>query len=59
MKSVKTRKTKEGGDMHCALCQANFQVWVDNLKVNPEKEDALRKHFLSYCPVCTRKDEKN
>ena len=22
-----------------------------------EREDGLRKHFLEYCPVCTKKDE--
>jgi hypothetical protein len=57
MKNIKTRKIKEEKRMQCVLCQANFEVWLDNLKPNPEREEILRKHFLGYCPICTKKDE--
>jgi len=59
MKNIKIRKNKENKDMQCVVCQANFDVWLDNLKLNPEREEKLREHLLSYCPVCTRKDDKN
>ena len=56
---METRKKTEKNNMQCIVCQANFEVWLDNLKTYSEREEKLREHFLSYCPVCTRKDEKN
>jgi len=59
MKKIKIRKEIEKKNMQCIVCQANFEVWLDNLKASSEREEKLRQHLLSYCPVCTRKDEKN
>lgn len=59
MKNIKTRKTKEKKLLQCTLCQANFEVWLDNMKPSQDREESLRKHFLNYCPVCTKKDEAN
>ena len=59
MKKIKIRKLTEKNNLQCTLCQANFEVWIDNLKLASEREEKLREHLLSYCPVCTRKDESN
>jgi hypothetical protein len=59
MKNTKMRKMTEKNDLQCSICHANFEVWVDNLKIDPEKEEKLQEHLLSYCPVCARKGEKN
>jgi len=59
MKNIKTRKCAEKKNIQCALCQANFDVWLDNLKPGSEREEKLRGHLLSYCPACTREDNQN
>lgn len=59
MKKIKTRKDTEKNNMQCIVCHANFEVWLDNLKISLEREEKMRQRLLSYCPVCTRKDEKN
>lgn len=56
MKNIKIRKKAENKKMQCVLCQANFEVWLNNMSASPEREEQLRKHFLNYCPVCTRED---
>jgi hypothetical protein len=55
-KNIKVRKAKENKKMQCVLCQANFEVWIDNLKADEGKEEGLRQHLLSYCPACTKKE---
>ena len=57
MKDIRRRKEKENKEMQCVLCQANFGIWIDNLKTSAENKEKLRQDFLKYCPVCTRKDE--
>ena len=59
MKNIKTRKNTEKKNLQCVLCHANFEVWVDNLKIVAEREEKLRGHFLSYCPACAREDNKH
>jgi len=55
----KNKVSKEKKSVQCMLCQANFDVWLDNEKMNPEKEEKTRQHLLSYCPVCSRADSNN
>ncbi|MCX6721430.1 MAG: hypothetical protein NT026_02405 [Candidatus Staskawiczbacteria bacterium] len=63
MKSTKFRNIKlkrlSKDALQCAVCHANFDVWVGNQRLNENREENLRKHFLSYCPTCAKTDEKN
>lgn len=52
MKKV-AKKTKSR-EVQCTLCQANFQVWLNNLKMNEERKEKIETHLLSYCPVCRK-----
>ena len=57
MNNIKLKRLKSDG-LQCAICQANFEVWVDNQKFQENKEEGVRKHFLNYCPACEKADEK-
>ena len=59
MKNIKIRKKIENNKAECVLCQANFEVWLNNLKLSEERREKISQHLLSYCPVCTRKGECN
>ena len=58
MKNIKISKKTEKKRTECILCQANFEVWLNNIKLPAEREEKLRQHFLGYCPICTKIDEK-
>jgi len=58
MKNIKIKKLAEKSDLQCSICHANFEVWIDNLKLASEREEKLQEHLLSYCPVCSRKGQK-
>jgi hypothetical protein len=58
MKKIKTRKLTENKELNCVLCQANFELWIDSLKLNQKKEEDLKEKFLKYCP-CPLKDNLN
>jgi len=40
----------------CAVCSANFEIWMNNSKLPEEKREKINEHFLSYCPVCSKSD---
>jgi len=42
----------------CGSCTANFEIWVDNSRLNQDREEKIRRQFLSYCPVCAKVSEK-
>jgi hypothetical protein len=48
-----TKKSKNK-NMQCTLCQANFQVWLNNLRANEERKEKIESHLLNYCPACRR-----
>jgi len=48
-------KIKKIGEQ-CAVCAANFEIWLNNSKLSEEKREKIDEHFLSYCPVCSRSD---
>jgi len=58
MKKIETKKKTKGKNMQCILCQANFQVWLDNLNIKEERKEKISQHFLKYCPVCTKAGDK-
>jgi hypothetical protein len=45
--------------LQCAVCHANFDVWVGNQRLSENREEGLRKKFLTYCPACAKVDEKS
>jgi hypothetical protein len=51
------KKIKEKS-RQCSLCSAGFEVWLDNLKIDEERKERISGRMLSYCPVCTKVDEK-
>lgn len=59
MKFTKLGKNIGKKNMQCALCQANFEVWIDNLKADPEREEKMRERLLTYCPACAKERDKN
>lgn len=40
----------------CALCEANFEIWMSNQRLNESREENIRSQFLKYCPACTKAD---
>ena len=58
MKKLKLKRLSSDA-LQCALCQANFEVWMSNQRITDVREESLRKHFLLHCPSCKKADEKN
>ena len=57
MKSVKDKIKKTS--LQCGLCRAQFEVSLNNSRLSDERKEKIGQHFLKYCPVCERVDEKN
>lgn len=58
-KNMNVRKKIKETKTQCSLCVAQFEVWLNNLRINEERKEKIQQHFLGYCPVCARFDEKN
>jgi len=54
MNKIKNKTKQTGGQ--CAMCSANFEIWLNNSKLPEEKREKIGEHFLSYCPVCSKSD---
>jgi hypothetical protein len=53
--NTENEKKRAIKNMQCVLCQADFQAWLENLNLPEERKEKISKHFLEYCPVCTKK----
>lgn len=56
MKNI-SKKIKETG-RQCGVCEANFEIWLNNSRLPEERKEKIGERFLRYCPVCARIDEK-
>jgi hypothetical protein len=54
MKSENNKKKINAESGQCGMCEAKFQVWLDNLKASDERKEKISDKLLSYCPVCLR-----
>lgn len=52
MKNI-SKKSKEV-ENRCGVCEANFEIWLNNLRASDERKEKISEHLLSYCPVCSR-----
>jgi hypothetical protein len=53
-------ETKKGENIkkQCGLCQAEFEVWLDNEKLSDERKEKISEKVLSYCPACSKACDK-
>ena len=56
---MKIKKKVKETMMQCSLCSAQFEIGLNNSRMPEERKDKIKEHFLGYCPVCARLDEKN
>ena len=52
-----TKKNKDA-KKQCSLCEAGFEIWLNNSRFNEERRERVSQHILRYCPVCVRLGEK-
>jgi hypothetical protein len=52
--SEKIKKQSE----QCSLCQAQFEIQLNNARLPEEKKEKIIRHILKYCPVCVKVDQK-
>jgi hypothetical protein len=56
MKAVRGKNKKI--EMQCSLCAAEFEIWMNNSRINEEKKERMSQHLLQYCPACSRAESK-
>jgi hypothetical protein len=55
---TKTKKM-ENTKKQCGLCQAEFQVRLDNENLSDERKEKIGEKLSSYCPACSIAEWKN
>ena len=49
----------ENTKKQCGLCQAEFQVRLDNENLSDERKEKIGEKLSSYCPTCSIAEWKN
>jgi hypothetical protein len=52
-----TQKIKKQTEQ-CSLCQAQFEIQLNNSRLSEERKERISQHILRYCPVCSLVNEK-
>jgi hypothetical protein len=52
MKNI-NKKAKDN-QKKCGVCEAGFEIWLNNSNLAEERKEKISKHLLSYCPICAK-----